>query len=523
MRPPREVELKLELPASSLPKVTRSVLRPMAARMPATPARLVSVYFDTKKLKLRKKGMSLRVRRDGPRHVQTIEQDGSEARGASLGKEWEREIGGSEPDLGAARATPLEPLLGKKLRRGLMPVFATRVRRTVYPVHRENAEIDLILDKGSIEAGRRSSALCEVQFELRRGDAAELFKLARTFADEFPVELAVTSAAERGYRLAAGDKPAAVKTAPVAVSPELDVQRAFQAIAAACLRQLAANIAIVRAGDPEGVHQARVALRRLRTAISLFSPMLDDAQTEAVKGELKWITGELGPARELEVFISRVAKPVAGGNSRGPGVRLLTRDLRQKRKDAFEQACRAIDSARFRRLVVDTVAWIEVGDWTHNAQDAARSLRERTIAAAAADELKRHWKKIIKKGEHLGDLAPERRHKLRIRAKKLRYAAEFFAAAFPGRKPTRLRKRFLKGLKGLQDALGDMNDIVVHGELAEQFVEAGDRRGRRARAPANKAFAAGRLSGHEQARMASVLKEAEEAYAAFARAEPFWT
>src|SRR5215831_16592563 len=180
MRPPREVELKLELPASSLAKVTRSVLGPKAARAPATPARLVSVYFDTKKLKLRKKGMSLRVRRDGPRHVQTIKQDGSEARGLSLGKEWEREIGGSEPDLEAARATPLEPLLGKKkLRRGLMPVFATRVRRTVYPVHRENAEIDLILDKGSIEAGRRSSALCEVQLELRRGDEAQLSKLAR--------------------------------------------------------------------------------------------------------------------------------------------------------------------------------------------------------------------------------------------------------------------------------------------------------------------------------------------------------
>jgi len=380
----------------------------------------------------------------------------------------------------------------------------------------------LILDKGTIEAGRRSSPVCEVELELKSGDEAELFKIARELAEEVPVQLAVMSEAERGYRLAGGDETGAVKTAPVALTPRLDVQRAFQAIAGACLRQLAANIPVMRADDPEGLHQTRVALRRLRTAISLFASMLGDTQTEAVKAELKWITGELGPARELDVFVSRLVMSLPGGKRRG-GVAILIRDLRQRRKGAFKRARAAVDSTRFRRLVVDTMTWIEVGDWRNNAQDCARSLRQRTIAEAGGDELRRRWKKILKNGKHMGRFDPQRRHMLRIQAKKLRYASEFFAAAFPEGKQARLLKRFLGELKGLQDALGDLNDIVVHEGLAERLIDERDGRGTRHRAAIREAFAAGRLSGREEARMAYVLKKAERAYAAFAKTKPFWT
>src|SRR5436305_1241326 len=111
MPPPREVELKLEVPAARLPQVTRRLVRASAGASAAKPATLVSVYFDTKKLKLRSKGLSLRVRRIGRRHVQTIKQDGGEAAGLFVRNEWERDIGGREPELDAARDTALEPLL----------------------------------------------------------------------------------------------------------------------------------------------------------------------------------------------------------------------------------------------------------------------------------------------------------------------------------------------------------------------------------------------------------------------------
>ena len=112
---------------------------------------------------------------------------------------------------------------------------------------------------------------------------------------------------------------------------------------------------------------------------------------------------------------------------------------------------------------------------------------------------------------------------MRIQAKKLRYAAEFFAGAFPGQKAARRRKGFVAGLESLQGALGDLNDIAVHEELAERIVVAQDASGKQRGGRAEKAFAAGRLSGREEARIASVLKNAERAYRLFTEAKPFWS
>jgi CHAD domain-containing protein len=129
----------------------------------------------------------------------------------------------------------------------------------------------------------------------------------------------------------------------------------------------------------------------------------------------------------------------------------------------------------------------------------------------------------LKSGARLDRLDPQRRHKMRIQAKKLRYAAEFFAGAFPGKKPTQRRKRFVEVLESLQDALGDLNDIAVHEELTERFVEAQAVSGRQPAGRASKAFAAGRLSGREEARIASTLKNAKRAARDLAKAKPFWS
>ena len=112
---------------------------------------------------------------------------------------------------------------------------------------------------------------------------------------------------------------------------------------------------------------------------------------------------------------------------------------------------------------------------------------------------------------------------MRIQAKKLRYASEFFGGAFPAKKAIRRRKGFVAGLEKLQDALGDLNDIAVHEGLSEQIVNAQDASGKQGEGRAKKAFAAGRLSGREEARIAYVLKDAECAYRAFAKAKPFWS
>jgi inorganic triphosphatase YgiF len=517
--PARDAELKLEVPADSFNRLARSSLLQAARKNPSKPATLVSIYFDTDKLKLRNKGLSLQVRRIGRRHVQTIKLENGES--TIYGRnEWEHPIAGSQPELDVTKDPALGPVFNKNVRRGLKPIFETRVRRRVYPIRTGDSEIELTVDKGKVEAGRQSAPLCELELGLKRGESAELFKLARMLAEEVPVQLAVKSKAERGYALIAGDELEVVKAAPVALAPDWSRQAAFKAIARSCLHQLVANKPATLRGDPEGVHQMRVALRRLRAAISLFADMLLDPQTGEMKSQFKWITQELGPARELDVFIKRVVRPVTDGKPNGPGMAVLAKDLQRRRDEAFARARAAIESTRFRDLVLDVAGWIEAGEWTRSTDDFARLLREQPIAPAAADELRRRWKKILKAGAQLDELDPPRRHKMRIQAKKLRYASEFFGGAFPGKKAMRRRKVFVVGLEKLQDALGDLNDIAVHERLSERIVDAQDASGKQGRA--KKAFAAGRLSGREEARIASVLKDAQLAYHAFAKAKPFW-
>jgi triphosphatase len=243
MPPSREIELKLDVPARYLPRLTASPLLKGSTISAHEPADLVSVYFDTDKLELHQRGLSLRVRRIGRRLVQTVKQENNGNAALFDRAEWEHDVLAKQPDLDAGRDTTLATLLNKKLRRGLKPVFETRVRRKVFQIQSSESEIELSIDKGKVEAGGKSSPLCEVELELKQGQAADLFKLAKMLAHEVPLQLAVKSKADRGYALLTAEKATPVKAVPVAFVAESDVQCAFQIIARACLHQLVRPLA----------------------------------------------------------------------------------------------------------------------------------------------------------------------------------------------------------------------------------------------------------------------------------------
>jgi inorganic triphosphatase YgiF len=520
MKAPCEVELKLEVSVEGLRKLDRSHLL-RANHLRRKSAELVSVYFDTRRLKLRKKGVSLRVRHVGGQHLQTIKRN-EPGNGATLSRnEWESEIDGTNLDLEAARGTALEPLLTGKVRQALKPIFETRVRRTVYPISYDDSDIELSLDEGRIEAGSRTSSLYEVELELKHGQSPELFRLAHQLAKHVPATLSVKSKADRGYELLTGEASRPVKAFSVKLTPKHSAQAAFQSIARACLHQLCCNIWPLRAADTEGLHQARVSIRRLRAAISLFSELLRDKQTDDIKRELKWLTGEFGPAREVDVFMERAVKPVLEADRKARGVSKLRDDVLKRRNAEFARARSAVDAARFRALALDVATWIETGDWMH-ADDARKDLSGKgTIVETAAEQLNRRWKNLVKRAKNLDALSTRQRHKLRIAAKKLRYASEFFAGVFPGKKAARRRKRFIAGLKKFQVWLGDLNDIVVNQRISASLVSSVTTDERR-NEQAWKAFAAGRLSGREEARFSSVMKVATRAHKAFACTNRFW-
>jgi inorganic triphosphatase YgiF len=515
--PPQETELKLDLAPSALSQFARSIARRGHAKPHSK--NIVSVYFDTDDYTLRKAGFTLRVRRDGRRSLQTVKQEGPHA--ALLARnEWEKPIRGPGPDLDAARETALKPLLGKKLARKLKPMFETSVRRTVYPMHDGYTEIELVLDEGKVIAGDKSAALHEIEMELRSGATVDLFRLARTLGRDVPMQLSLRTKADRGYALLDGKPPEPVKALPVEIAPDATAGAALQAIARVCLHQLLANQPLIRIGKPEALHQMRVALRRLRAALSLFSPLLADTQSREIKAQLRWLNRELNSPRELDVFISRVEKLIENRRDK-TGLETLLTDLRHRRVQAYTAMRAVLHSFRFRDLVLAAASWIEAGDWTKNPDTLVAPLRARPIADAAAEELQRRYKKIRKRGKKLRSLSQRRRHQLRIQSKKVRYAAEFFATVYPCKKIRKRRMAFIEKLEKLQDALGGLNDITVHEEMSADLAHDTNGNGSRKIRPKN-AFAAGRLSGFEEARMASVLKDAERAYRGFAKVKPFW-
>jgi inorganic triphosphatase YgiF len=515
MTAPKELELKLVLPPASLPQLGQL---PLVRKLKNKPERTneVSVYFDTPKQKLRKHGVMLRVRHVGDRYIQTIKSDGRN--GLLARNEWEADIPAPAPDLDLAAGTALAPLISRKLRAKLKPVFETRVARTVYPIVDREREIELTVDRGTIEAGERSAPLCEVELELARGEEADLFRFAREVAEAVPAQLAFRSKAERGYALIDDARDAPVKSVPIHLAPDMAARAAFQAIVRGCLKQVVDNEAALLKGEADGVHQMRVGLRRLRAAMSLFRELLDDAGTEAVKRELKWVAGALTPARELDVLKSQVLAPVKRVNARprGSGLPDFSRVLDAEHKKAYGRARVAVTSERFRTLSLDVAAWIETGAWTKPADDLIRARGERPVEMWAAEQLDRRWKKVRKKGRALDKLDAASRHKLRIQGKKLRYAAEFFDGAFRGKRARKRHGQFTAALKDLQDCLGVLNDVTVH---EDRLVAMGVRR---ADASRKRAFAAGLLTGREMVRYDAAIKAARKAFAELAEVKPFW-
>lgn len=484
-----ETELKFRVPAARL-RTLASGRIPGVRGGKRTQRDLVSTYFDTAGHKLQRQGLTLRVRRSGDQHLQTIK---GPAAGINRG-EWETRIAGNTPDLTKFEGTPLEKLASRKLGRKLKPVFTTSVSRTTVMVATEDSEIELAIDRGRIIAGRRQTPIAELELELKRGAPRALFRLGRILAAHAAAELYLSAKSERGYALARGNVAGATVASPIVLDDEMIAREAFRIIAHACFSHFVRNADAVRGGEAEGIHQMRVGLRRLRAAISLFSDLLPGAETERIKTECKWLTDELAAAREIDVFVARLGSAASRRLAPRRGRKAIEREFALRRARAVRQIVRMLASDRFRALLVDLLAWIE---------EQRDSDKDGAIGNAAARILRQRVKKARRQGRDLGELSARERHRYRIRIKKLRYAIEFFETLFPGKRMRRSLARLSKRLKRIQDALGTLNDMAAHRELATQAALGAPQAHRRARA-----FASGVVVGDENRAAARLLRAA---------------
>jgi triphosphatase len=492
-----EVELKLGASPSALQKaMALPWLRKLAAEN-LKHQHVSSVYFDSRKLTLRDHLVSLRVRRVGDQMLQTVKSGALVAR-----NEWEQKIEGDRPQLELARDTALAPLLNGKIKHQLQPIFETDIERTTMLLHVGESEIELAFDHGRINTADDHCEISEIEIELKRGQRHDAAMLARRLAHGVPVTFEPRSKSEHGYALFERSLDGPVFAGTIFIPRFATAEDAFVAVGFECLRHFAGNAAAVRRGDFESIHQMRVGLRRLRAALSLFKEMLQGPDFRKLKAELAWLTGELGPARDYDVLISKSLSPLRSSHHEKNELAALEADFDNHRRSGLATAKGAVESERFRRLVLDTALWLFDGDWRNNADALESSFRRQPAKAFANQELIRRMHKIAKRSRKLSHMSPPRRHKLRIGVKKVRYGREFFASLAPDGRGGDSRK-VERTLKNLQSALGSLNDMQVHTTLAHSLA--------RINSSTRKAYAAGYLTGQEDARSKEVLSEAVRA------------
>lgn len=483
-----EIELKFQIPPAALERVRRAVATAAAATQ-----RVRTLYVDSPDGRLAAAGMALRLRRDGRRWLQTVKGQGD-----GLLQRLEHEVPVPTPAFGATPAIDLERHAGTpahdRLRAVLGdapvlgPVFETDMRRTRRIVRVGSTRIELALDEGRILAGGRSLPLCELELEWLSGPLDGLFQLGERWATRHGLWLDVRSKSERGACLAAGEEaaPPVMAQRPL-LAPDGGTDAALRTMIGAGLAHLLPNLGAVAAGTgrPEHLHQVRVALRRLRTALRVFegwSAAVDPGWAPA----LAELFDALGAARDLDALSESLLPALRAAGA--PWSDLAPPDAAPAPPGPVLQA------VAVQRLLLALLAFAGQPPAPASGPliDHARPL------------LRRLHRQVLRDGEAFAALDDEARHRTRRRVKRLRYSVEFVASLWPAKDV----RRYLARVAPAQDALGRFNDLCV----AQQAFAAAVERDARAW------FAVGWL----QAQRAEPIAAAARALRRLGRERPFW-
>ncbi|HEY3639376.1 MAG TPA: CHAD domain-containing protein [Rhizomicrobium sp.] len=318
-----------------------------------------------------------------------------------------------------------------------------------------------------------------------------------------------------------GPRPRAQKAQPSLVPRDAITFDAFRLTLVQCRWHIAANMAATAEGhDHEGLHQLRVALRRLRVALSAFGGEFRTPQLEALKLRAKSLAGQLAPARDLDVFASELFEPAASANGSKEAFAVLRDRMEAQRRRAWNEVGAQVTGPRFRIFMSDLAETIDRGPWPlaeARGRSAGKTLVALELPARATAErmLSHRRRQAGKRAKNLDTLSDAARHELRIGLKKLRYTAEFFAPLFERERV----QKFVSRLSRMQDVLGAINDVAVARKILESLI-AVDEPVYGARAELS--FAAGIVYGWHLERAEHAWRDAVSRWKKFADTKAFW-
>jgi triphosphatase len=471
----------------------------------AVTRRTRTVYYDTADLALRRRRLSVHVN-------QAAHPPGGLP-------------GAPEPPLDGQRDSTLDvsqvndPALRDALAElppdsPLQAVFDSTIERTTRLLRpSDDSRIRLELEVGRLRGAAGELPISRLDVGLESGSPRRLFDFVRELQRSVPLRLSTQTDGERGYALVAGAEPRALRAAPIDIDPEMTVDGTLERVIRACLEHLIGNEPAVLDGRlPEGVHQMRVAMRRLRSALSLFRKVLPEAQDRWIRDETRWLAGVLGEARDWDVFLTETLPPAIAALPDQPGFERLRRLAEAERAEAYDGMLEALRSERYAVLLVELRAWLEASGWREQRVSEHSADLFVPIVAVAGRLIEARRRKALKRGSDLGALSAAARHEARKDVKKLRYAFEFFHNLYEGKKV----KRFSRDLAKLQDGLGRLNDVETARRLLARLAE------REGGHEADAVLAAGLVTGWYAALAERSVGKLDKAWTHLHERKPFW-
>lgn len=471
-----EIELKLSLHATDLPRLKA---HPLLKRQTPHRARLRNTYFDTPALGLMQRRVAVRERQVGRRTWLTVKTAGQSAGGLSRREEWEAP---TRPGTFNFETLVGDPDLARELSASawqLVPVFRTDFTRLTWQLQHGNAQIEVALDQGSITTGngqgQHREPILELELELKAGPPDALLDLAHTLALGpqgwaesglwlHPQDL---SKAQRGLALFLGRRLEPVAAEPVRLHADMPPLAAFRASALSCLQHFQANVTGLLQTPPDAlpapefVHQARVALRRLRTGLRLFAPFLPQRFTCHWNACWRDTAQRLGTARDWDVLATERLPELLDGAAHDTALDQWVASQRQRAWQAARQMLTAPDHAL--NLLAFTRAVMALPVDSPDGAHTALSPWARSLVRERHRQLRVELQRALRAG-------PEGRHQLRIELKKLRYAQSFLSDLLPRRRT----QRSTEALADAQALLGELNDLGTADTLLQSCpLEAG--------------------------------------------------
>jgi inorganic triphosphatase YgiF len=444
-----EVELKFDLPPGS-----EAALRnhPELARRRPVEKRLLALYFDTPGQELARHEMALRLRRSGKRWVQGLKAGRSGSGGLHARDEWEFEQHGPSVDLALFADTPLSKLPDSgRLHERLEEIFRVEVRRTTWEIEvGPGQRVELALDRGEVRRDAASEAVSELEIESLEGEPFAVFEVAQRLLGTVPMRPSTVTKARRGYRLLRGETRAPVHAGAAKLPRKASPVDAASAAIGVALDQLQANEeGVLASDDPEYLHQMRSALRRIRSALRVFRGATGRDLESEIRDDIRWLAGVMGEARDWDVLATATLPPLLEARGDSAAADTLVADVAARRGAAHEALRTARHSPRHAHLVLALARWLAQARASGPGRGDLHKLAQRALR-------KRHGKFMdaLKRLSH-GD--PSQRHRLRIEAKRFRYAVDAFESLYPGKRV----KALVRPLRKVQAALGDANDAAV--------------------------------------------------------------